>query len=285
MGTNEAPLSASCSAGTLTLHCAGGSLETSLDAFGSVSRTVPGDFVFTAHLTHLELKGNEAEPMAGLFLQQDYQPGSPRAAYLVDSAENLWRFTRTRTGTAVTVTKDKLNLPIWLRLVRDGHSVRCYSSTDGYNWELQDLLGMRMPESAQVGFVACTPDLDSPASAAFDRIRLTLGPPPMESVDKGILLTDGTFLAEPLIELSSLELTEEHVSVRMAGRPAPLTFASDQLARILYQPLATEDAEHFAGKTGVLLRNKDFSEGAMHSVRQGEITVESILLGRHVYRS
>lgn len=284
VGTNVAPLKARASDGGLNLTYAGGSPRQNLDAFGAVVRTVPGDWVFTARLTHLELHGNEAEPIAGMVVQKDFNPGSPRVAYLLDSAETLWRITRTRPGQTPDVAEEKLFLPLWLRLTRSGDAVHFYFSRDGYQWELGDLVGMRLPELAQVGLIAGTPNLESPAAATFDHIRLTSGPPPMESVTKGLLLVNGTLLASGLVGLSTLEWSETKASIALEDPPQRLSFPPDRLARILYRPLATEDAASLHGRQGVLLVNGDFSAGRVRSVRQLEVTVDSVLLGWHVHQ-
>lgn len=284
-GSTVGPWAAEFAAGVLKLDYAGGDLRQGLDAFGALTHRVTGDFVLSACLTHLELRGSEAEPQAGLLIQADAQPGSPRAAFVMDSAERLWRFTRTRGGAAVEVSQDKLSLPQWLRVVRDGKSVRCYTSGDGARWELEDLLGMQLPTEAEVGFVASTPGLESPASARFEHIRLTRGLPPLESAVNGVWLVNGTFLATPTLDLASLQLADGWLTVRWQPSPRTLALTESQVARILYQPLSTQDANQFRGRAGVLLANGDFSEGAVRAVRQGEITVESILLGRHSHRA
>ncbi len=88
---------------------------------------------------------------------------------------------------------------------------------------------------------------------------------------KGIFLTDGSFLAGPVIPLDALS-----VRAGFSGIAVPVS----AVARMIFVPLQLEKALQAArGKTGALLARGDFFEGAFKGFKQESVVIDSAIFG------
>ncbi len=93
----------------------------------------------------------------------------------------------------------------------------------------------------------------------------------------GLRLSSGSFLASPI-------KTIDETSIELAGPQAVRQISLVNVARVVLQPLTPEFAARLvAGRTGLLLKNKDFIEGEFRGMVDGKIKINSILFGLKTY--
>ncbi|HTD66583.1 MAG TPA: PA14 domain-containing protein [Candidatus Limnocylindria bacterium] len=93
----------------------------------------------------------------------------------------------------------------------------------------------------------------------------------------GVVLTSGAIIAAPVQSAND-------TSLRFQGVFKDGTLSLARVARIHIQPLSAELAAALPkGRTGVLLKNRDFIDGDFAGIDQGKITLTSVLFGRRSY--
>jgi hypothetical protein len=250
----------------------GGDLWAERDACQLVFQSLSGDGTLVARLREFE-PGLSTGAAAGLLLRENLLPSNARSAFIGLMPEGAMVFLRReQTWEERKSTDDKGTTPMWLRLVRHGRYVRAHCSEDGKTWRLMGSRRIEMGADVFIGMAVAAPGKEI-GRAVFDHVSFTPGPPPMESVAKGVLLQSGTFLA---CSIHAFDGTSAKVSV--GGRE--VTIPAHKLSRILWRPLSSEAMEQVkAGQTGLILHSGDFFEGAVESVRGSEVRINSVLFG------
>ena len=306
----------------LILSHTGGGLRLGRDSFGCVVRPCEGDFELTARLVSLAARNGPAAPLAGFCLQERFRPSAPRTCLVADPAGPVWHLHRAEEGALPTEEVQTSVLPVWLRLTRRGDAVTSYLSADGTDWRLVKAEPPDWSGPLWVGFIACASNAAATVSAVFDSITFTNLATTAGLGAAGLLLTNGTFLAAEPAALDGLRLVEaefalpmnrplfsppsaqpgervgERGSAEAAGaqreipaggvlappaRDQPLAFPLSALARIYYKPVSPTDVLLRANRAGLLLWGGDFIEGALVSVSNRVVTVDSLLFGRKDY--
>jgi hypothetical protein len=172
------------------------------------------------------------------------------------------------------VSEKPSKLPVWFKLARYGQRVYAYTSADGKDW---DLFASERFESSSpqvfAGLVAFCSTPGRPASATFDHVRLIPGSPPLESSVKGFVTRGGTFVAADVYAI------DENL-VRFTRNHAPASIPLNDVARILFKPLLADQAAKLSpGRSGVLMSTGDFLEGDVRSLKEGSVSVSSVLFG------
>jgi len=164
--------------------------------------------------------------------------------------------------------------PLWFKLARHAQRIYAYTSSDGKSWELFATERFEAAPQVFAGLVAFNKEGSKPATAQFDHVQLIPGAPALESSVKGFLTRGGTFVAADVFAI------DENL-VRYTRNNKESTVPLNEVARILYKPLLADHANKLTPhQTGVLLATGDFLEGDIRSLKEGTVTVNSILFGQ-----
>jgi hypothetical protein len=153
-----------------------------------------------------------------------------------------------------------------------GNRVRAYSSLDGQSWSPLSSDRIDLPPRLFVGLCAMARNPDTPATATFDHVSLTPGPPALTHTTQGLLFRTGTFLAADIAGLKDGTVTYTRNGKRQHA-------SATEIARLVYKPTPAELTEKVPpGQTGALLANGDFVEGDLKEV-SWRVTISNLVFG------
>jgi hypothetical protein len=262
--------------GLFTLHSPPGDLvHGEVDNAHFVYASLCGDGQITAHLLRVQAADEGAAAMAGLMIRDSLRPDARRYALL--AGKDRLVLSRRSDPAAAPNLDDKFNLPgRWLRLSRHGRTVRAYCSIDAKTWTLIAADSCPLGDDILLGLSLFSDDPVAPASALFDHVNITPGPPPMDSTAPGFLMRDGIFIAARITSMDDASLFyirdgKEH------------RIGINEVSRIAFRPLPSESADAVSSRSGVLLDSGDFVEGELNSIRDGKARVDNVLFGRKTF--
>lgn len=92
------------------------------------------------------------EDFIGIDIRETLNPDAKRISLVSNRNAMLWGTVRTETGGA-TIQQIKENSKYWLRLLRDGHSFKAFTSSDGIEWSPQFSIEVVMESCVQIGVI------------------------------------------------------------------------------------------------------------------------------------
>jgi hypothetical protein len=213
--------------------------------------------------------------VAGVMIRESLGADARYAALLAgqDGTEYLRRWEPASWVSASDVTRA---LPCYLRINRTGKTFKAYVSDNGANWQLVGSDQLPMSAAAFVGLIATSRSDDTLCTATLDHVQVTAGSPPMEASTSGVQVRGGggTFLAGEIrkADADKIELG------RQRGRN--FTFKADEVARVFLKPVPVEMAATIGrGRSGALLASGDFYEGEFKGLKDGRVTIDSVVFG------
>lgn len=176
VGTGGHDGSHTISGGTITMNSAGGDIWTGPDRFYFLSIPLTGNFTVSARVASLGPVTAGQTPAAwakaGLMIRQSTSATSAFAMMVMTPTSGLSFQTRNTTGGPTTDNGAGLAAPYWMRLVRDGTTIRAFRSVDGIGWsQTGGNKTIAITDPVQVGFAASSNSATSPQiRAVFDNI-------------------------------------------------------------------------------------------------------------------
>lgn len=167
---------ASFSNGVFALAGSGSDIAGAADAFRFVYQAVDGNCDIRAQVTSIQNTSPGAK--AGVMIRETLAPDSANA--LTDLTPNnglefIWRPAAGATSGATNIPN--LNVPYWVRLVRNKNTFTSYASVDGTNWAKAGASQtIAMATNAYVGLVVCSQNNTALAAAAYDNVTLPTPP-------------------------------------------------------------------------------------------------------------
>ncbi len=157
------------------------------DTFHFVHQPVVADGSISVRVLTQQRTGPVAR--AGLMIKSSTQPGSPYASIAMTPDRGVQMQTNFGPDVAGTATE----LPVWLRLTREGTSITGYESSDGLTWtEVGRASLTELPPTAQVGLFVTSPSVSlrvvrqggntstepgyETSTATFDSVTVSPGP-------------------------------------------------------------------------------------------------------------
>ena len=111
-------------------------------------------------------------------------------------------------------------------------------------------------------------------TVSADHVNIEAGPPPMDASASGVRMRNGSFIAGWIGKADASQVVVSRQSQKK------LTLGDAYIARIMMRPVPMELAANIGrGRTGVLLASGDFYEGEFREVRDGRVTVDSVVFG------
>ena len=195
---------------SLTINGAGQDQFFGNDALYFVSQPLSGDGEITARLTELQLFwGNRA----GVMIRQAQSPDAPYVSLMARPTgsrgavnEGVEFIVKNQTGgwPAWQAAAD-LNHPNWLRLSRQGGTVRASTSADGVNWVTIGSSVIQMADPVSIGVEVASARHGVWTTAMFDNLTVVTGP------------------TTPATDCTSLSLSQTTFSSGAAGNNWPVT--------------------------------------------------------------
>ncbi len=270
IGRVKAPGSGQETDGVFTLRGAGWGTWGAADSCHFVFQPCSGDVDLLVRLGTLPTE--EDAFVAGLAIREGLEASAAQASVMMFPG-GVVRMGCRPVGGAVEAAPPAGDRPYqWLRLARTGEHFSGFCSRDGQTWLLVGTVRVRMSPAANVG-VACATTLNHAVlGTTFDHVKLTpqtMGPP------AGFGLVDGSVVAARVQRLDEQWL--QYVDAAGTERKLP----AEAIACLFTRPLPADVRRALAErKPGLSLLSGDEIEGAVESLRDGQITVASVLFGR-----
>ncbi len=256
--------------GVFTVRGAGWGLWGAADSCHLVFQPLAGDVDAMARLG--ELPTDENPFVAGLTVREGSETNSTQASVMMFPDGKVLMSCRPADGTAESALSPANKPYQWVRLIRTGDRFSGFCSSDGVAWVLVGTVRVKMSASAQVG-LACAATLNQAlVETRFDHVKIaaqTAGPA------EGLGLVDGSLLAGQATSLD--EQTVKYVDAAGAERSLPAQAVACLFTRALPADVRQQLAERGEGVSFV---SGDELEGSVREVRNGKVTVVSVLLGQ-----
>ena len=242
------------------------------DAYSMLTHSLKGDAAVMARLDGLETAEGFRASQAGVFLRAGLGAQEWAASLTMQGDQGVtfrWGVGRNGRGGGKKRLQ-QLTAPVWLKLERGAGFVMAYVSDDGLKWELMHVVeNVRLPASAQAGLLISM-GREPKATARFSHARVGDGRLP--TFNPQVVLANGTVVARAFAEVSEAR-------VRFAESLEGLAVRGADVARLVFSPLAA--VERIPNRrTGVLLRSGDFVDGEFSGLKDGRITISSVLFGK-----
>jgi phosphatidylserine/phosphatidylglycerophosphate/cardiolipin synthase-like enzyme/regulation of enolase protein 1 (concanavalin A-like superfamily) len=163
--------SASEQNGVFTVSGAGADVWGTSDAFHFANRSLTGDGVITARVSHIN--GSQAWTKIGVMIRASTATNSAHAFMLVSVAKGLAFQRRPTTGGISTHTAGALaTAPRWIRLTRAGNLITAYESMNGTAWTLVGSDTITLPSTVLMGLAVSSHTTSSVATGTFDNVSI-----------------------------------------------------------------------------------------------------------------
>lgn len=161
-----------------TVTGAGADVWGTADALRYAYVPISGDVRITARVASVQSVA--AWVKAGVMIRERLDPSSPHGFMLVSAGKGLAFQRRTVAAGLSTSTSGGAGVaPAWVRLEREGSTIRAFSSTDGISWSLVGSDTIPMQASVFAGLGVSSHTVSATATATFDRVTIeSLAPSP-----------------------------------------------------------------------------------------------------------
>lgn len=150
---------------------AGEDIWDAADAFRFAWIPMRGDGEIVARVASVE--SIKAWTKAGVMIRASLSPGSPHAFMLVSAGKGFAFQRRAEQGGWSAHTAGGTGAaPGWVRLVRSGHTISAYRSTDGRAWSFVGSDTITMPRDVLVGLAVSSHTATATARATFENVTI-----------------------------------------------------------------------------------------------------------------
>ncbi|HSI33595.1 MAG TPA: PA14 domain-containing protein, partial [Tepidisphaeraceae bacterium] len=246
------------------------------DAGDFVVQPLTGDGQIVARIASLTPRDPNADAMAGITIRENLKSRCKHASLLwgVPANDPVVSFVRRQDHWMNPVqTERNAETPHWVKLVRHGSRVHAYTSPDGKTWDLIGSDRFETGPTVFVGLTAASKDKDRPATAVFDHVEVTAGSPALESSTKGFVTRSGSFVAADVWAID-----DDRVRFTRDNKQDSIALAD--VARVCYRPVLAEHAKRLSpDQPGALMAGGDFLDGDIKALKDGQVSISSVLFG------
>ena len=278
LGAMERRDSSSYSGGLFTIRAGGGELRGAYDSGYFIAQPLDGDGQITVRVGDVS---SDATPnaVAGVMLRESLT-GDSRYAALLAGKEGTEFLCRREPASWVAAKDLSRAVPCYLRLVRLGQFFKAYVSDNGTSWQLVGSDQLSLGSQAFVGLISTSRAEDEICTATMDHVQVRPGAPPMDATTTGVRTRGGSFLAGEINQAD-----ESRIILRRQGGK-DLALSAGEVARIYLRAVPVELAASIGReRTGVLLAGGDFYEGEFRGIKDGRVTVDSVVFGLKAFES
>jgi hypothetical protein len=155
IGTTGAAGSGVLSNGTFTIQGAGADIWNSADSFNFVYQPWTGSGQIIARVTSVQNTNSGAH--AGVMIRETLAANSKAACVVIQSGGGMGFVRRTSTGGSSTVTTASVNIPYYLKLIRNGSTFTAWRSSTGTSWtQVGSSVSISMASTVYIGLAVCS---------------------------------------------------------------------------------------------------------------------------------
>jgi hypothetical protein len=264
--------------GVMTIRASGIEMRGDRDSFHFVYQPFAGDVELVARVASITRTDEHAT--AGLMIRGGADVNAFYAMTLAQAGARPCMRLRARPMQMLTaVSTVDPGAPVWLKLIRQGNSVRGYTSLDGQDWDLIGSETVQLPPTALIGFAVCANNAHGLCTAVFEKISIASIAAPTATENnnralRGVVLRDGS------IVVGQVRSASDSVVRIYRDREREMSIPINDISRVLLGPLPRNFAGKFQpGHRGVLLYTGDFFEGELMGIEGGRVKVSSVLFG------
>ena len=171
IGANTAGADISHDGGTFRVKGAGADIWGRADSFQFAYRALEGDGEIVARVS--ALSNTHPWAKAGVMIRSGLKADAPHAALTLTPNNGAWFIQRGAVGaeTSVVASRSK-NLPRWVKLSRQGETVRAYTSPDGSSWTSVGAKTLELGARAYVGLALTSHTADAVGEARFTNVNV-----------------------------------------------------------------------------------------------------------------
>jgi hypothetical protein len=233
-----------------------------------------------------EIDAKHNDKSAGLMLRQTLDPTSPMLAIVPDQEGKVEVPFRHETGMGPGHGGESNydQLPLWIRLTRNGTNVIASISTDGNAFDdigVNDFKSLANP--VQIGLFAASRKPNEMCHAVFDHLSITPPPSTAQILPAGVLLQGGSVLAGHFTHLS-FDPSAHDADGHFEHNGRELLIARSSIAGVIMLPIERSQLATLSAKAGIVMRNGDTMDGDLTSVTDHDLIVTSDLLGATTYK-
>lgn len=153
----------------------GTGLAGSADQYRFAGQTYSGNFTLVARVK--SVNNTSANAQAAILITETLTTGSRRVSIGFNPADSRIYFqSRTKTGARISTTNTaRANMPLWLKITRNGSTLTAYYSTNGTNWTLYKSASISMNNTVYAGLAVTSGINTANTSALFDNVSITAG--------------------------------------------------------------------------------------------------------------
>ncbi len=247
------------------------------DAFHLVYMPMKGDGEIVARV--VKLNNPDENSYAGVIMCDGLTPENRKAVLGVHPfGERGVSFRRWgyQAGNSTAQEIPSLQLPYWVKLVREQFDVKAYYSPDGRRWRfLKESSGRMRDEQIYVGLAVRVHKFRRLSEVVIDHVSVNgVGRQPGEAMLPHVVLNSGSRLAADIVKADG-------TAFHLKGWWKDLAVTAAQVARVeFFHPLPEDHRKSVQGeRAGVLLRSGDFAEGTLQAIEGAKLTIGSVLFG------
>ena len=171
---------ASYAGGIFTVRGSGQWIWNTADGLHYAYQSLTGDGTIVARVN--TLTGGAASQSAGVMIRETLDANS-KHAYAAFSQSQIYFTNRTTTGGSTSAQSlTGKTLPYWVKLTRSGSTFTAAASADGVSWvQVGTPRTISMTAAVYVGLAVSSGQNSTLATATFDNVSVTPGPPPAAS--------------------------------------------------------------------------------------------------------
>jgi hypothetical protein len=241
----------------------------------------PENGQFTAHVVSLDAQGDAS--WAGLMFRDSLDPKALCCAVVLTGSAQIRLAMRRDPHRDEWGEPSNSQVPLWLRLTREGNTVFTSTSSDGNDWNVIGECTFKGLTSPLVGMAARGPEDKGVPKAVFDHISLTPLPSSAQVLPAGVLLQGGSLLAGQISHLSLDPAKPDNGEFLRGDDKLPIS--RSVIAGIVMLPITRAQLADNSTKAGVVMRNGDTTDGDVSEISTEQISVSSVLLGLSTYKT
>lgn len=141
--------------GTYTVCGTGADIYGTADEFQYVYQPVTGDGEIIARVNSIVQRN--AWTKSGVMIRESLDAGSKHANMLISASNGAsFQFRSATNGTSGSTTQAGIQVPYWVKLVRQGNTLTGYYSADGSSWTQLESQTIEMNETVYAGLAVCS---------------------------------------------------------------------------------------------------------------------------------
>lgn len=250
--------SATYSSGTFTVTGEGG-LGNTTDGLHFVYQALSGDGTIVARIS--SFSATTTSPSAGVMIRETLTQSSTHAHEGRSGYYYSYFMFRTTTGDSMASQQGPSDFPIWVKVARSGNTFTGYTSTDGVYWTQNGTSQtISMATKVYIGLATASGSTGNPttATATFDNVTMTPGPPALAPVITNVSPTSGGIGAQVTLTGQLFGATQGSSNVYFNGAVAT-SISSWSNTQIVASVPSTASTGPITVVVGGIGSNRDFT--------------------------